>query len=327
MKLSLMDNRRLKILLYLGCIFVLLLVVFLTGPKVPIDETIHPLSLPDDLDNYLANQEHRFNDIIPGAEKKIIWANTPRSKTDYAIVYIHGFSATRQEMAPLAELVAKSLQANLFYTRLTGHGRDGKAMLEGSVNAWLNDTVEALRIGSKLGKKVVMIGSSTGGTAITWLAAQTDSTTINAFILISPNFGPTNWTASILTWPWGQQIAELFMGKERYWNPENTFHGRYWTNSYPTSALLPMMGIVDLLNSMNLKKVKTPLLLIHSPDDQVVSTRAAIRTFSIIGSKNKLRVPYTQSEDPNQHVLAGDILSPGTTEEVARMISEFILKK
>ncbi|MDD4273595.1 MAG: hypothetical protein PHG14_07705 [Desulfobacter postgatei] len=38
-------------------------------------------------------------------------------------VYIHGFSATRKETAPLSDLVAKTLNANLFYTRLSGHGR------------------------------------------------------------------------------------------------------------------------------------------------------------------------------------------------------------
>ena len=47
-----------------------------------------------------------------------------------------------------------------------------------------------------------------------------------------------------------------------------------------------MMGIVDLVNAVNFEKVKTPVLLIHSPNDKVVSTKAALRAFSAIGSQN-----------------------------------------
>lgn len=65
------------------------------------------------------------------------------------LVYLHGISATRQETAALAEIVAKRLEANLFYTRLTGHGRTGEALLDGSVRAWFNDTVEAFDIGQR----------------------------------------------------------------------------------------------------------------------------------------------------------------------------------
>jgi hypothetical protein len=37
---------------------------------------------------------------VPGAEKKIIWAGEAAQKTPLSIVYLHGFSATRQERAP-----------------------------------------------------------------------------------------------------------------------------------------------------------------------------------------------------------------------------------
>jgi alpha-beta hydrolase superfamily lysophospholipase len=157
-----------------------------------VDYRIHPVSLPNNLEAYLTEQEQLFDDIIPGTEKKIIWAVEPGVRTDMAVVYVHGFSATRQETAPLADLVANRLKANLFYTRLTGHGRSGEAMLKGSVNAWLNDTVEAFEIGKRLGRKVIMMGTSTGGSAVTWMAAQPGTNALSACILISPNFGPAD---------------------------------------------------------------------------------------------------------------------------------------
>jgi alpha-beta hydrolase superfamily lysophospholipase len=197
-------------------------------------------------------------------------------------------------------------------------------MLEGSVNAWLNDTVQSFEIGKRLGKKVIMIGVSTGGTAVTWLAAQVNTEGLNACILISPNFAPTNRTAGILTWPWGKQIAELASGKWRRWEAANPAHDRYWTNHYPTAALLPMAGMVKLAASLQLEKLKLPVLIIYSPKDRVVSPRATQKAFAAFGSDSKKILPFTHSQDPDQHVLAGDILSSDTTAQMADIIYEFI---
>jgi alpha-beta hydrolase superfamily lysophospholipase len=76
-------------------------------------------------------------------------------------------------------------------------------MLDGSVNAWLNDTVEALAIGRRLGGKVIMMGVSTGAAAVIWLATQPDAEALAAVILVSPNFAPANRSANVLLWPWG----------------------------------------------------------------------------------------------------------------------------
>lgn len=128
---------RQKMVSGMGIVRILIVIVFLSGPRVDTNIRINPLILPEDLDQYLAESESEFNDIIPGAEKKIFWAGKKGVQTPYSLVYLHGFSACRQETAPLSEIVAEKLGANLFYTRFKGHGRTGDAMLEGSVDAWL----------------------------------------------------------------------------------------------------------------------------------------------------------------------------------------------
>jgi len=140
---------------------------------------------------------------VPGTEKKIIWAQTPGEQMPLAIVYVHGFSASHLETAPLAARVAAQLHANLYSTRLRGHGRGSSAMLEGSVNGWVNDMHEAVEIGKRLGRRVVIMGTSTGGTLATWQAVQGDQEEIAALVLLSPNFGPADRRTEILTWPWG----------------------------------------------------------------------------------------------------------------------------
>ena len=307
-----------------GLSAVLVLALFLSGPRVDLNTTLHPLVLSQDLDTYLARKEAAYNDIVPGTEKKIVWAHAPGEQTPLAIVYVHGFSASRQDTAPLAARIAGELHANLYSTRLSGHGRGSEAMLEGSVNSWLDDMHEAVEIGKPLGRRVVIIGCSTGGTLAVWQAAQSDRDVIAALVLLSPNFGPADRRTEILTWPWGGQLAELLVGKTRSWKPVNEAHGRFWTSSYPVRALLPMMGLVKMTISLDLQTIKAPTLVIYAPDDRTVDTTAIIAAFQKMGAEKKKLIAYTQAGDPSQHVLAGDILSPRSTEPLARMITDFL---
>lgn len=307
-----------------GLFMLLLLLFFVSGPRVDLNTTLHPLVLPQDLDSYLARTEAAHPDIVPGTEKKIVWARAPGEQTPLAVVYVHGFSASRQETAPLAGRVAEQLHANLYSTRLTGHGRGSSAMLEGSVKSWVNDMHEAVEIGKRLGRRVMIVGTSTGGTLATWQAAQGDQEEIAALVLLSPNFGTADRRTRILTWPWGAQLAELLVGKTRSWKPVNEAHGRYWTSSYPVRALLPMMGLVKMALSLDLPALKVPTLVIYSPDDRTVDTAAIMAVFEEIGAEQKKLIPYRQAGDPDQHVLAGDILSPESTAPLAGMIVDFL---
>ncbi len=69
--------------------------VFSIGPVPPVEPALTESALPDDLDQYLRESEARFSDITPGAEKTIIWAHPDKRRTDLAIIYLHGYSATR----------------------------------------------------------------------------------------------------------------------------------------------------------------------------------------------------------------------------------------
>jgi len=307
-----------------GLLVGLAMVLFLSGPQVKRDTTLHPVSLPPDLDAYLARSEAVFSDIVPGTEKKIVWAGKPGEQTPLALVYIHGFSASRQDTAPLAAMVAGQLHANLYATRLAGHGRGSSAMLDGSVNAWVNDMREAVEIGKRLGRRVVLMGISTGGTLATWQAAQALHDEVAALVLVSPNFGPVDRRTMILTWPWGAQLAELLVGKTRSWQPINEAQGRYWTHSYPVRALVSMMGVVKLARSLDLATIKAPTLIIYSPEDKMVDTREIIAAFQEMGAEKKSLLPCQGTGDPARHVLAGDILSPGTTMLLAERIGDFL---
>ena len=302
----------------------LIAIVGLLGPQVDTNISLDDLTLPDNLDLYLSESESRFDDITEGTEKKIIWAGSPGERSALSIVSFHGFSATRQELSPLADTVAKSLNANLFYTRLAGHGRGGPGMVDGSVNRWANDANEALQIGHRLGDKVILIGTSTGSTLATWLALQPTNSELGAMILLSPNFYNADSDMRMLLWPWGKQIADTLIGKVRHWESKNPLHEKYWANDYATSSLLPMMGLVKTVNDSDIEKINIPTLMIYSSKDKTISVPPIRETFARLGSEEKELFEFNDTEDPDYHALAGDLMSPSSTAVLAEKMSRFL---
>lgn len=312
-----------KVLTIVAAILVVLGVVFALGPRPSSDATVtfDPATIGADPDAYLANSEAGVAGIRDGLQKEIVWAfPNSKSKTPWSIVYVHGFSASKGEVRPLPDAVAAALGANLFYTRLTGHGRDGQAMLDGSVAAWANDYAEALAIGRMIGERVIVIATSTGaGIATLEASGPGGGKDVAAYVFISPNFGIRDSSAFVLTLPWGRQIAELVAGKERSFKPVNEAHGRLWTSTYPTAALLPMAMLTRMAAGSPVERVAAPALFILSDDDKVVRPEVSRLIAARWGGRGDV-VAITGSDDPYNHVIAGDALSPSTTADITRQI-------
>ena len=78
------------------------------------------------------------------------------------------------------------------------------------------------------------------------------------------------------------------------------------------------------------EEIAAPALFVFAEDDQVVdpaATRAVAARWGTDrgGTGAEIRVVIPGPEDsPSHHVIAGDILSPGMTEEVARIIGDWV---
>jgi len=316
-----------KLVIILTVIGILLL-VYLFGPRIKADIAFNPVSVPDtprEVENFVRQSEAAFPDIRPGAEKMIAWFDPAKKNvTRYSIVYIHGYSACRQELAPLVDIVAKNIGANIYYTRLKGHMREPDALADITAGDWLRDAKEACEIGRRIGGKTIVIGNSSGGTLAAWILAQDSGEDISAAVLISPNFGPEGIAASAVLWPWGEQLTRLALGTYRVWKPRNEGEKKYWNYRQPVEAVFTMMSLVGYVDRLDLSRVKAPVLVIYSPADRVVDAGMIRKKYDAIGSKKKALIPFTGSQDEYQHILAGDILSPGTTKTIAGIITEFL---
>ncbi|SMC63974.1 alpha/beta fold hydrolase [Rhizobium sp. RU36D] len=279
----------------------------------------------DDIEAYLARGEARFPDLRAHAVKQVIWHDSARrQRTPFVLINVHGFSASSGEVRPLPDLVAKALGANLFFMRLTGHGRSGEAMAEATIDDWLADFDEALDVAARLGERIVILATSTGATLATVaLSRPGKSEKVAALVYLSPNFRVRSAGAFLLTVPGIRNLLPHIMGKYRRFTPRNEAHGLLWTAVYPFKALLPMAELVKRAGRVKVEDFAIPALFIRSPLDKVVDPAATNRIVA------RWRAPHAVIDpgpvgDEDYHIIAGDALSPHTTGPLVERISTWL---
>jgi len=306
-------------------ILLALILLALAGPRVSVDDSWDEVTPGEDLSAWIADGEAAYSDIRPEAEKRIVWADSAGIKSDIVVVYIHGFSASRKETAPFADSIAAALHANLFLTRVAGHGRTGDALGGSTAHEWMQSTVEAIRVAEMLGNKIVLIATSNGAALTLWAMMQSElSRNVSAQILISPNIAPADPSSKLLLWPWGRTILRVVQGDTYSWEPRNDLQRDYATYEYPSQVLLELMGFVDLVQDLEFESLNLPTLMIYSPDDQVVDITRSVDMFERLGSASKDSVIVRHALDPSSHVLVGDAMGPENTEWVSERTLAFM---
>jgi esterase/lipase len=279
----------------------------------------------EDLQPWLRDLERQHDDLVPGTERRLRWFRGEVARRPYAIVYVHGYSASRQEIAPLPERLADYWGANLYEARLRGHGRSGEAMLEGSREAWRADLREAMEVGARIGERIVLLSVSTGGTLSTWWAAAGARPAADALVMMSPNFRPRDRRVFMLDWPLlGPLLLRHVLPETRSWEPANEAQARYWTYSYPMRSLLELVRLVREVENLDKAAIRSPTLMLYSTRDQVIDPEAVESVFAEWGGWPKRLTEIDDVGDASQHVLAGDIVSPHGTEPSLEAINGFL---
>ncbi|KAB7613646.1 alpha/beta hydrolase [Amylibacter sp. SFDW26] len=310
----------------IGLIVILGLFLWL-GPRETVNEEVAFASvvIPEDIDGYLNDKETQFSDIIEDAHKQVIWAGAVGEQTEYSVLYVHGFSGTSHEIRPVPEDVANALGANLYYTRMAGHGRSGDAMMDGSPEKWVQDVIEAIEIGGRLGQKVIVLATSNGGAVTTYVLNNPEyADKVAGVVLTSPAYKLGNPLTALLDFPWVRHWGNYVVGERRGFKGENADHEKYWTNEYPTLSTLSMATVQRAVRKMDFSTIEVPALFFVSNEDKVIDPAWVKDVASRwgIGAQVETRV-MTEQDDPYHHVLSGDILSPNQTAETTSMIVEW----
>lgn len=308
-------------------------ITYFSGPKPP--EPVYGNKMPElpqdltALENYVVAKE-KAQPTRKDNQARIRWFQDSIRKTEYSVVYLHGFAGSYRDGYPVNVQLADSLQANLFLARWEGHGLKPRAAMQdlSPENAW-NSAKEALAIGKKIGKKVIILSTSTGGTLAIKLAAEFPND-IASIVNLSPNMEDDQTGTYILGTRWGYEIGTLVsMGKNKKIE-EKGIAAQYWDTIYPSKALVELQVLVGTtMTDSTFKKVTCPVLTIYYHENfwkedehvEVDIYKDAHDLFSTPDSLVKL-IPLVT---PRSHFLGSDIKSQDT-EVVLEQILQFLKK-
>jgi esterase/lipase len=317
-----------KFFRFLLMLVAVLAIVYLFGPtpaKPVYEKTLPVITMP--VDDYVKQIESKHK-IKPGNEAEIVWANDSlKQKTAYAIVYLHGFTASKEEGNPVHKDIAKKFGCNLYLSRLAEHGLDTTDVLINlTAEKYWESVKEALAIGKQLGNKIILMSTSTGGTNALQLAAAYPND-ISSLILLSPNVAIKDPMAWVANNHWGLQIGKLVM-KGDYVNSKDQRDEfkKYWYSHFRLEGVSALQEMLETsMNKETFKKVTQPVLLLYYYKDEihqdsVVKVSAMLQMYDELGSVNKRKKAMPNTGD---HVLGSPIKSKDV-EGVRREIEIFM---
>lgn len=252
--------------------------------------------------------------IRPGAGPVTLWAGEEGARTDVAVLYIHGFSASPVELSPYPEQVAATFGANYHAPLLDGHGRDGAALAAATRATWVREVEAALDRARAMGERVVVMSCSTGGTLVAEaLSRSGPAARVVASVFVAPNAGLKNPAGRMLLGlPLARHWVPYVAGRERSFDMPPS-HQAVWTARYPTTALFPMHEALVALRRADLSRATASALFLYSDKDTVVSAADTDRLIPRWGGPTRVeKLDPLPGDDPGAHLLAGIAAPNGT---------------
>lgn len=321
-----------KVLRFLLVLLVVMGIIYLAGPnpKDPVYNRQMPAYPADGavLDSVIRAEEAR-HPVKPENEARIIWYNDSlKQATDYAVVYLHGFSASQEEGAPVHTDFAKRFGCNLYLSRLSGHGLDSpEALINLTADSYWETAKAALAVGKQIGKKVILMGTSTGGTQALQLAA-TYPEDVSALILLSPNIEINDPNAFLLNNPWGLQIARMVKQSDYIQaSDQREIYRKHWYGTYRLEGVVALQEMMETtMTPETFREVRQPLLLLYyyrdeEHQDPVVRVSAMRNMFEAVSTPDSLK-KQVAIPGAGDHVL-GSYIKSKDLPAVQREIHQF----
>ncbi|MCZ4407634.1 alpha/beta hydrolase [Cryomorphaceae bacterium 1068] len=312
----------------IALIFFGVLIFYFIGPTP--DTPDYNANLPEvpsinEIESFVKAEEAMY-DIKPGNGAEIVWWDSvEKGPTNVAIVYLHGFTASQEEGAPTHREVAKRFGCNLYLARLSEHGLNSEEPLFNftAEGIW-QSAKEAYAIGKTLGKEVIIMSTSTGGTLALKLAATYPE--IKGLINYSPNIEINDPAAFLLNDPWGLRIARINFGSEYRTVPSDDNYRKYWYDKYRLESVVELQELVETAATREtFEKVTCPVFngAYYKDEDHQDNT---VRVDAIRRMHEELGTPVDKKqlvEFPNAggHVIAYGPQSGATAEVIQATIS------
>lgn len=255
---------------FIALVIIIVALIAIDAYQSHITYTYTPKKLPATFDEYyqLKLKESKEKGARPNNEEKLLKF---APKTKIAMLYIHGYGASRGEGEFVIDTIAKKLKYNTYYLRLPGHGTNMDDHKNTEYYQLLDTAIEAAQMTKLLGEKLVIIGTSMGGTIATYIAAEHPNIP-DAVILVSPFYRFANPVGNALFFrPFFKTVLLFTTYRERkdpYDDPNDNWTMYWYAKNYWAS----LHSLVDLgefiANDSFYKKVSCPVLLLYYYKDE-----------------------------------------------------------
>lgn len=264
---------------------------------------------PTDFERYYQDRlaESRAHGVRPGNEERL--RRAAPGPTPLALLYLHGFSASRSEGEAVVDAVAAEQGANVYYLRLPGHGSTKEDLQTVTFGDYLDCALAAAQAARLLGRRLVLVGTSTGALLAAYVAAERPDL-VDGLVLASPLFEFGDHRANLPAYPGGVALGELIIGsplRRIPFNPKNPedhrvpgFEAAFYTE-YFVSSLRPLAQLKrHVARPELLARVAAPALMLTyerdaSHRDRVIDLAAVHAAFQGFGAATPRRGPHPLS--------------------------------
>lgn len=289
---------------------------------------------PARLDAYLKEREAAY-DLKPGTEAKIAWqTGGERRQTEYAIVYLHGFRASHPEGDPVHRTIAEKFGYNLFLSRMEEHGIDADyPLLDLTVEKMLQSARFAFEIGKRIGKKVILMGTSTGGSLALWLASREPyKSRISSLILYSPLIRFYGLKGKLLMHAVSRRMLRIVPGKKYLIKTKGMTYAeeRIWNRAYALQGALELGSFIEQYMQESLfGDVHVPTFTGYyyknSKEQDTVVSVSAIQKMAKKLSSRTAQAQIMNFPEAKNHVICNSLLSkavPNVIDNTERFLKE-----
>ena len=244
--------------------------------------TLEQCPLPD-LQRKILASEFAVSHIQPDAHARIVWNNLSSpspTPTEFALVYLHGFTANHLEGHPLHINIAHHFGMNAYLSRFDKHGTTAEDFKQLTCRGLIESARKALAIGRRIGKRVILMGSSTGASLSLYLAARHKE--VAGLILYSPLVDFYDWRVRALTYSPLNNAASKLAGSTYWIDKRDSIDAnqKIWYNYYPLNGVLELAKFVQqyMIHS-EFAKITQPIFTGYyyknrAEKDNVVSVKA-----------------------------------------------------
>ncbi|MFV0346566.1 MAG: alpha/beta hydrolase [Bacteroidales bacterium] len=309
----------------------LVLLVYLLGPRLKTKAINHNYPRSDfdinTVETYVDSMENQAGTKVDN-NARVLWADSANQKTEWAVLYLHGFTASWYEGFPINVSFVKN-GCNAFFARLPGHGlKAPDAMLDMTPEKTYEAAKEALAIAKTLGNKVLIMSCSSGGTLSLQLAADFPNM-VDGLILYSPNIKINDKHTWLLTKPWGLKIIKHIDGGDYHsWRsvPDGKYKN-YCDVTFRNEAIVYLQKLIEeTMTTETFNKITCPVFLGYyykdeKHQDPTVKVSAMLDMFDKLSTpeNKKVKVAFPNADT---HVICNSIRSDAV-EEVYKASMDF----